>query len=165
MRRGRARAGTRVGPLTTTVGLAVLVAAGLAGCGNPAPPEAEPTGTVVVPIQPTLGPISTAEPTVDPSAAGASGDFDASQDLTTSACTESGATWSYSGTMANPDVAERTFTVAIFLVRTSDLTPVVTKEIEVTVPPGGTAPVEAKDFHRAPADGLECVTGATVKEQ
>jgi hypothetical protein len=76
--------------------------------------------------------------------------------------------WSYAGTLENPESDELTFTVAIILLKTSDMTEVVTKEVDITVPAKAKVPVEAKAFHTSPdsdrAD-LECLTGVTVKER
>lgn len=142
------------------LGLGIAV---LSGCGTPPAGSTTPTGTVSVPIQPTVTPLDTAWPTMDPSAAGAGGSFDASDQLTTTSCAAIDGVWSYDGTMANPTSTEQTFTVAITLVQTSDMSAAYTKEIEVTVPAGESAPVTAPDFHTDQAKGLECLTGATVK--
>lgn len=137
--------------------------AGLAGCGQPDPPDSTGVDTISVAIQPTMTPMSTEPETIDPSAAGSEGLFDASANLTTKSCAATGGVWSYSGTLKNPEGTELTFTVAIILV-TADLSPVETREVDVTVPAGATVPIEAKAFHTDPAPDLQCLTGVTVKE-
>lgn len=141
-----------------------MVTALLAACGQPDTPQPAGADTVSVPIQPTIAPISTEPETIDPSAAGSEGLFDASQNLTTTSCAATAGVWSYSGTLRNPESTELTFTVAVILVKAGDLTPVETKEIDVTVPVGGRVPIEAKAFHTDSATDLECLTGVTVKE-
>lgn len=136
----------------------------LAACGQPETPRSAEPGTVSVPIQPTITPISTAPETIDPSAAGSEGLFDASANLTTTSCAATDGVWSYSGTLKNPESTELRFTVALIIVKGSELTPVETKELQVTVPAGHTVPVEARAFYRSPDADLQCLTGVTVKE-
>jgi hypothetical protein len=146
------------------VALAVVV---LAGCGQPATSAPDVFETVSVPIQPTItpiAPITTGPETLDPRAPAAEGEFDASDHLKTTSCAATGGVWSYAGTLTNPQATQLTYTVAITLVRSSDMSEVVTKEVQVTVPAGGTARVEAKAFHTDAAKDLQCLTGVTVKE-
>lgn len=145
---------------------AALVA--LAGCGHPAP-EPSDDGTVSVAIQPTLTLDTPTPDVIDTSAAGAAGGFDLSAQLTTTSCAAVDGSWTFTGSLRNPGSDELRATVAISLVKTSDMTVVTTKEIDLVVPAGETVPVEAKDFHRDTAaadaaDGIECVTGASDKE-
>jgi hypothetical protein len=117
-------------------------------------------------VQPTLTPDSTTpDDSIDPSAPGGGGLFDASQSLTSSSCTATGDVWSFTGTLKNTDSDKHTFTVAVFIVKTSDGSDVASKEVEVTVAPGDSAPVEAKAFHTGDTTGVECLTGVTVKGQ
>lgn len=142
----------------------------LGGCGQP--PDTSPDGvqpTVSVPIQPTLEPLPTTAAsgpgTIDPSAASDGGLFDASDQLTSSTCTADAAgVWSFAGKVTNPDSTTHTFTIAIFLTTPTDPDPAVTKELDVTVPAGASAPVEAKAFASRDPKGVECLTGVTVKE-
>lgn len=143
---------------------AALTAVVLAGCSQPQAPAPDDLATVSVPIQPTITPISTEPETLDPTAPGAEGLFDASDHLKTTSCAATGGVWSYAGTLTNPEATALTFTVAIILVRSGDMSAVVTKEVEVTVPARGTVPVEAKAFHTDTATDLQCLTGVTVKE-
>lgn len=137
--------------------------AGLAACGQPNPPASTGFDTVSVAIQPTMTPMSTEPETIDPSAAGSEGLFDASANLTTKSCAATGGVWSYSGTLKNPESTKLTFTVAIILVK-ADLSPVETREIDVTVPAGASVPIEARAFHTDSTPELQCLTGVTVKE-
>jgi hypothetical protein len=154
----------RTAPLRRSVAVPLLVGALLAACGQPDPPPSTGVDTVSVPIQPTITSMSTEPETIDPSAAGSEGLFDASANLTTRSCAATAGVWSYSGSLTNPESSALTFTVAIILVKAGDLTPVETKEIDVRVPAGGSAPIEAKAFHTDSASDLECLTGVTVKE-
>lgn len=145
---------------------AVLLAS---SCGQPEASAPDVADTVSVPIQPTIAPLGT-EPEsfdIDPSAPAAEGLFDAASHLTTTSCAATGGVWSYSGTLENPERDEQTFTVAIILLKTSDMSAVATKEIDLTVAGGAKVPVEAKAFHTSPDSNpgdLECLTGVTVKE-
>ncbi|HET7397192.1 MAG TPA: hypothetical protein VFJ94_01620 [Intrasporangium sp.] len=158
------RSSSRTRHHVTAVAAAALSTIALAGCGQPsAEPGPTTEGTVEVPTQPTLAPIDTALPTLDPSAPGSGGYFDAADALTGTSCARTGGTWSFTGTLTNSDDMPHTFTVAVSLVRTTDLSQVTLKEITVTVPAGASYPVEARSFASDPATGLQCVTGATVK--
>jgi hypothetical protein len=154
---------------------AALVAAvvTLAACSQPAAdaPDRVLPSTVEVAIQPTILPIDPAATDFDddatepaPTDDGHDHPFDASDRLTGGKCAHSGDSWSFAGTMTNPSSDEVTYTVGVTLLSTKDMSDVVTKEITVTVPGGGTAPVEAKDFHKGPATDLTCLTGVTIKE-
>lgn len=141
---------------------------GLAACGQPSPPTGGPATTVDVVIQPTIAPLDPTAPDTDgpdPSAAVDESLFDASDALSNESCAEQGDSWSFTGTLTNKNDAPETYTVGITLLKVSDLSDVVTKEVTVTVPAGQSAPVEAKDFHTAPGKGITCLTGVTVKEQ
>lgn len=157
----RPKAGAR-GAVAALLGSVLL--SGLAACGTPPTAGSGPTGTVDVPIQPTLEPLDTRLPTIDPSAVEADGSFDVSEDLTTTSCAPTDGVWSYEGVIRNSSSSERAVTVAITLVQTSDMSVVYTKEVEVTIPAGGSAPVDVKGFRADPAKRLECLTGATIKE-
>lgn len=163
-RRDPARPRTWGRGAVAVLSVAVMVVGGLAACGTPPTGSSGPTGTVEVPIQPTIEPLDTRLPTIHPSAAEAGGSFDVSEELTTTSCAPVDGKWSYVGVMRNSSSSERTVTVAVTLVQTSDMSIAYTKEVEVTVPAGGSAPVDVKNFHAGPAKGLECLTGATVKE-
>lgn len=138
----------------------------LGACGQPDAPPPDAVDTVSVAIQPTITPIGTEPETfdIDPSAPAAEGLFDASSHLTTTSCAATGGVWNYAGTLENPENEPLTFTVAIILLRTSDMTEVETKELDITVPARAKVPVEAKSFYRSAETGLECLTGVTVKE-
>ena len=90
--------------------------------------------------------------------------FDASDALSDARCEAQGESWSFTGTLTNKDQAAETYTVGITLLKTSDMSEVTTKELTVTVQPGQSAPVEAKDFHTDPDKGLTCLTGVTIKD-
>lgn len=154
--------------------MAVLVATAVVGaaaaCGQPTPaPAPSVEATVEVPLQPTLAPLDTAAPpalppTMPPPVPGPSeGFFDPATALTGARCALTGGTWSFSGTLTNADTSPHTFTVAVSLLRAKDLSQAALTEIAVTVPAGGSAPVEAKDFSSDATPGLQCVSGATVK--
>jgi hypothetical protein len=153
--------------------LGAALVATVAACSQPSAqsPEGVRPTTVEVAIQPTILPIDPAGTDLGggatapaPSDDGHDHPFDASDRLTKANCAHSGDTWSFTGTMTNPDSDEVTYTVGVSLLSPTDMTAVDTKEITVTVPAGGTAPVEAKDFHKGPATGLTCLTGVTIKE-
>lgn len=148
--------------------LCLPLVVGLGGCGQPTSPAPSTPTTVDVPIQPTIAPVGpdaleTAPP--DPSAAAGDSLYDASAALTGATCTAKGGSWSFSGLLTNANQTPETYTVGISLLRAADLSPVFTTEVVVTVPAGASSPVEAQAFHRAPAKGLTCLTGVTVKEQ
>lgn len=159
--------GREAGRLRAAYAGVVLGAALLtASCGQPEPSAPELPGTVSVPMQPTITPIGTEPeiPDIDPSAPAAEGLFDASSHLTTTRCAPTDGVWDYTGTLTNPESEQLTFTVAIILLKAADMTEVETKELDLTVAGGATVPVEVKSFHRSSEDGLECLTGVTVKE-
>lgn len=155
-------------PLTYAAGLALAVAAlvGVAGCGEPAQPTEE--GTVSVPIQPTLTPVTPEPETVDTSEPGAGGLFDLGDLLTTESCDQAGGVWSYRGTFTNETDDELNVAVAISLASSADLNLLTVHEVELTVPAGETVPVEAPDFYSNqdvdPAS-VQCLTGVTDKDQ
>jgi hypothetical protein len=150
------------------LGLSASLVLALAGCGQPAPssPDDSVAPTVSVAVQPTItaetpsddvpDPVDTTEP-VD------GGLFDAASSLTGATCAPSGESWSFSGTLTNSDTQAHTFTVAVFIVKTSDASAVADKEVDVTLAAGATAPVSIKDFHTGPSKGVECLSGVTVK--
>lgn len=145
----------------TAYAVLVLSAALVAGCGQPTPPPPGGLGTVSVAIQPTITPLST-QPDVGASAPPDEG-LDVSDHLKTTSCAAHDGVWSYTGSFTNPEPTELNVTVAIILVRTSDMSQVETKEITLPVPGGATVPVEAKAFYTSTATDLDCLTGATVK--
>lgn len=149
-------------------GLALATAlAALTACGQPGSPTPPVPTTVDVAIQPTIAPVGPSAPdtdALDPSAAVSEDLYDASDALSDARCEPQGDSWSFSGTLTNTQAGPETYTVGITLLKVSDLSEVVTKEVTVTVPPGQHVPVEAKDFHTGPAAGLRCLTGVTVKE-
>ncbi len=160
---GREAGRTRAAYAVVILGAVLLLSA----CGQPEASAPDVADTVSVPIQPTITPLGTEPDSVDidPSAPAAEGLFDAASHLTTTSCAATGGVWSYAGTLENPESDELTFTVAIILLKTSDMSAVVTKEVDLTVPAKATVPVEAKAFHTSPDADLECLTGVTVKER
>ena len=137
----------------------------LSGCGQPSPSDpGDGVGpTVSVALQPTLRLDTSTPDPVDTSAAGSAGLFDASQALVSETCTATGDTWSFTGRLENTDTAEHAFTVGVFVTATADGSQISGKEIVVTVPAGGSAPVAAKKFYTGRTKGVECLTGVTVK--
>lgn len=149
----------------TTLTLAAATVTILSGCGQPSPSETDDGvgPTVSVALQPTLRPDTVTPDPVDPSAPSSGGLFDASQALVSEACTATGDAWSFTGRVENTDTAEHAFTVGVFVTATADGTQIGGKEIVVTVPAGGSAPVAAKNFFTGRTKGVECLTGVTVK--
>ena len=151
-----------------TVALAVcasLVLA-LAGCGQPTPSADTVAPTVSVPVQPTITADTPSDDVPDPADTTAPSDgglFDAASSLTSTSCTAKGESWSFTGTLTNADSEEHTFTVAVFLVKTSDGSDVAGKEVDVKLAAGAATPVSIKNFHSGPSAGLECLSGVTVK--
>lgn len=137
----------------------------LGGCGQPSSAQTDDgvAPTVSVAVQPTLRPDTSTPDPVNPSAASAGGLFDASQALVSEACTATGDAWSFTGRLENTDTAEHAFTVGVFVTAKADGTQIGGKEIVVTVPAGGSAPVAAKNFFTGVTKGVECLTGVTVK--
>jgi hypothetical protein len=147
----------------------VLVAAVLGACGQPTPsdPDDSLAPTVSVAVQPTILP-DTATTTDDPtpSAAGDGGLFDAGSSLSGVRCAPgAGDVWDLTGTLKNPDTEQHTFTVAVFIVKTADGSEVVSKEVDVPLQAGQSAPVSVERFWTGPKKGVECLTGVTVKDQ
>lgn len=144
---------------------AALVLA-LAACGQPTPqsPDDSVDPTVSVAVQPTITrDTPDAElPAATPTAA-SSGLFDASSSLSGTKCVPAGDSWSFSGTLTNSDTDEHTFTVAVFLVKNSDGSTVASKEVDVKLAAGATAPVTIPGFATAPKAGVQCLSGVTVK--
>lgn len=159
---GREAGRRRAAYAAVVLGAVLLTAA----CSQPVVAPSDDTGTVSVPIQPTITPIGTEPETVDidPSAPAAEGLFDVSDHLKTTSCAATDGVWDYKGSLTNPESEQLTFTVAIILLKTSDMSQVETKELDITVPGGATVPVEVKSFYRSPEAGLQCLTGVTVKE-
>jgi hypothetical protein len=145
------------------VGLVSALALG--ACGQPTRSDDAIGPTVSVAVQPTIAPETPTIDTPDTTAPVAGGLFDASTSLVASTCRPTGDSWDFSGTVQNTDSVSHTFTVAVFIVRTSDSSDVAGKEIDVTVAPGAKGDVAAKGFWRGPASGVECLTGVTVKDQ
>lgn len=156
-------------PLTYAAGLALAVTSlvGVAGCGQPDQAPSD-EGTVSVPIQPTITPLQTEPEAVETSAAGSGGLFDLGDLLTTESCDQTDGVWSYRGTFANTTGEELPITVAISLVSSADMTLLTVHEMDLTVPPGETVPVEAPAFHSDPdvdPATVQCLTGVTDKDQ
>jgi hypothetical protein len=148
--------------------LGLTVVTGLAACGQPTPPRAAAPTTVDVIMQTTIAPLDPAAPDTDapnPSAPADESLFDASDALSDANCAAQGDVWSFSGKLTNKNDAPETYTVGITLLKASDMSEAFTTEVTVTVAPGQSTPVEAKDFHTAPAKGITCLTGVTVKDQ
>lgn len=154
---------------TCAVVLGAGLVVGLTGCGQPSPRASTPPAptTVDVVIQPTIAPYdpTAADTAPDPSAPADESLEDASAALTDESCEPQGDVWSFSGTLTNKNATAETYTIGITILKTSDTSDVFTRELTVTVQPGQSVPVSAKDFHRAPAKGLTCLTGVTVKGQ
>lgn len=151
-----------------TVALAVPVALvlALAGCGQPTPSDDAVAPTVSVPVQPTITADTPSDDVPDPAdttAPSGGGLFDAASSLTSTSCTANGQSWSFTGTLTNSDSEEHTFTVAVFLVKTSDGSDVAGKEVDVKLAAGAATPVSIKNFHTGPSAGVECLSGVTVK--
>jgi hypothetical protein len=149
------------------LGVSASLVLALSACGQPTPqsPDDSVAPTVSVPVQPTITrdtPDDLPAPT-DTTAASGGGLFDASSSLSGTTCAPSGDSWSFSGTLKNSDTQEHTFTVAVFLVKTSDGSDVASKEVDVKLAAGATAPVTIPDFHTGPKAGVECLSGVTVK--
>lgn len=161
----RRRAVGRYAVRLATLTLAAATVTALSGCGQPSPAgTGDGVGpTVSVALQPTLRPDTSTPDPVDPSAASSGGLFDASQALVSQACTATGDVWSFTGRLENTDTAEHAFTVGVFVTVTADGTQIGGKEIVVTVPAGGSAPVTAKNFFTGRTKGVECLSGVTVK--
>lgn len=172
---GRPRTATRVirtprayAVPTVALGLSTSLVLALAGCGQPAPssPDDSVAPTVSVPVQPTITaetPSDDVPDPVDTTDPGDGGLFDAASSLTGATCAPTGESWSFTGTLTNSDTQEHTFTVAVFIVKSSDGSDVASKEVDVTLAAGATAPVSIKDFHTGPSKGVECLSGVTVK--
>ncbi len=161
------RARVRVAPGRTAGLVAVGLASALAlgACGQPTPSDDAVGPTVSVEVQPTIAPETPTVEAPDTTAPVAGGLFDASTSLVASTCAPTADVWNFAGTVQNTDSVPHTFTVAVFIVRTSDSSDVAGKEIDVTVGAGEKGDVAAKGFWRGPAAGVECLTGVTVKEQ
>ncbi len=144
----------------------ILAAVGVLGaCGQPTPSDDGVGATVSVKVQPTIAPETETVEAPATTAPVTGGLFDAASSLVASSCRPTGSSWDFAGTVENTDTVEHTFTVAVFIVRTSDAADVAGKEIDVLVAPGGKADVAAKGFWRGPEAGVQCLTGVTVKEQ
>lgn len=162
----------RAHPTTLRAAGAVLLGlglvTGLGACGQPAAPRAAGPTTVDVVIQPTIAPLDPTAPDTDapsPSEAVHEDLFDASDALTAESCKPQGDSWSFTGTLTNKNDAPETYTVGITLLKDADMSDVFTKEVTLTLKPGESAPVEAKDFHTVAPKGVTCLTGVTVKDQ
>ncbi|GAB3872734.1 hypothetical protein [Terrabacter terrigena] len=148
------------------LGLALPTLATLAGCGQPTPasPDDSVAPTVSVAVQPTITAETPDDDAADPSAEPTDGGlFDASSSLSGATCEPTGDSWSFTGTLTNSDTEEHTFTVAAFIVKVSDGSDVASKELDVKLAPGASAPVAIRNFHTGPKTGVECLNGVTVK--
>ena len=151
-------------PLAYAAALGLVVA--LAGCGQPAPsaPGEGPGATVSVAVQPTIEPVTPSDDVPsDPSAAVEEDPYDASSSLTSSTCEPVGDVWSFTGTLKNSGTEQHTYSVGVFIIKTADSSEVASKEVEVTVAPGATAPVQVEGFWKGAKTGVECLTGVTIK--
>ena len=150
-------------PARYAAALGLVVALG--GCGQPtAAPDDTIAPTVSVPVQPTILPVTpTEDMPADPSAPVDDDLYDASSSLTSGTCAPTGDEWSFTGTLKNSDTEEHTYSVGVFIVKVSDGSEVASREVEVTVPAGGSAPVTVEHFWTGPKTGVECLTGVTVK--
>ena len=159
---GRTRRAYAVQALTLTLAVTTL-----AGCGQPTPatPDDSVAPTVSVAVQPTITAETPTDDAADPSQAPTDGGlFDAASSLSEASCEPTGDSWSFTGTLTNSDTEEHTFTVAAFIVKVSDGSDVASKEIQVELAPGASAPVAIRDFHTGPRAGVECLNGVTVKD-
>ena len=161
----RARARVAAGRSTGLLAAGIAAVLALGACGQPTPSDDAVGPTVSVEVQPTIAPETPTVEAPDTTAPVAGGLFDASTSLVASTCQPTGDVWNFAGTVQNSDTEPHTFTVAVFVVRTSDGSDVAGKEIDVTVGPGEKGDVAAKAFWRGPATGVECLTGVTVKEE
>ena len=144
----------------------MAVAGGLAGCGQPSPSDSADgvAPTVSVAVQPTIRPETSTSDAVNPvgrRAAVASSTRRGA--LVSSACTASGDVWSFVGRLENTDTAEHAFTVGVFVTANADGSQIGGTEVVVTVPAGRSAPVAAKNFYTGRTQGVQCLTGVTVK--
>lgn len=156
--RSAARAGRAL-----ALGLALTA---LAACGQPTPgnPDDSVAPTVSVPAQPTITAETPTDDAADPSVEPTDGGlFDASSSLSGVSCEPTGDSWSFTGTLANSDTEEHTFTVAAFVLKLSDGSQAASKEIDVKLAAGASAPVAIRDFWTGPKAGVECLSGVTVK--
>jgi len=146
--------------------VALVLAVALAGCSQPAPAPGDPDDsvapTVSVPVQPTVLPETPSDETADPSAPVDTDPYDASSSLTGGTCAPTGDVWNFTGTLKNSDTEQHTFSVGVFIVK-PDGSEVASREVEVTVAPGATAPVAVRNLWKGPSTGVECLTGVTVK--
>ena len=152
--------------LALGVALATQALTTLAACGQPTPrnPDDAVAPTVSVPVQPTITAETPDDAAADPSEEPTDGGlFDASSSLSGVTCEPSGESWSFTGTLANSDTAAHTFTVAAFVLKVSDGSQVASKEIDVKLAAGASAPVAIRDFWTGPKAGVECLSGVTVK--
>jgi hypothetical protein len=161
--RARVRPRAVRGAGCVAAGLAAAIALG--ACGQPTPSDDAVGPTVSVQVQPTIAPETPTVEAPDTTAPVAGGLFDAATSLVASTCAPTGDVWNFAGTVQNTDSVPHTFTVGVFIVRTSDGSEVAGKEIDVTVGPGEKGDVAAKAFRRGPAAGVECLTGVTVKQE
>ena len=150
----RGRRGARAYAVpTVALALSASLVLAVAGCGQPTrSPDDAVAPTVSVAMQPTITP--------GPSDGSL---FDAASSLTSTSCRATGESWSFTGTLTNADSQEHTFTVAVFLVKTSDGSDVASKEVDVLLAAGAAKPVSIKNFHTGPSTGVECLSGVTVK--
>ena len=153
---------------TVALGMSAALVLALAGCGQPTRSETEDAvaPTVSVPVQPTITPETPTEDLPDPADTTAPSDgglFDAASSLTSTTCTATDGSWSFTGTLTNSASEPHTFTVAVFLVKTSDGSDVAGKEVDIDLAAGARTPVSVPDFHTGPATGVECLSGVTVK--
>ncbi|GAA2741172.1 hypothetical protein GCM10009868_06260 [Terrabacter aerolatus] len=149
------------------LGLSASLVLALAACGQPAPSPDSVPPTVSVAVQPTITPDTPSDDVPDAgstTAASGAGLFDAASSLTSANCAASGNSWSFTGTLTNSDSQEHTFTVAVFIVKSSDGSNVAGKEVDVTLAAGAATPVSIKNFHSGPTAGVECLSGVTVKD-
>ena len=164
----RGRRGARAYAVpTVALALSTSLVLAVAGCGQPTPsPDDAVAPTVSVPLQPTIMPVTPSDDAPDPAATTGASDgslFDAASSLTNTSCRATGESWSFTGTLTNSDDQEHTFTVAVFLVKTSDGSDVASKEVDVKLAAGAATPVSVKNFHTGPSTGIECLSGVTVK--
>ena len=163
--RARLTAYPRTAPTRLVTAVAVVLVGVLAGCGQPTPssPDDSVAATVSVPVQPTILPTTpTQDAPANPSAPVEEDPYDASSSLTGGTCAPQGDQWSFTGTLKNSDTDEHTYSVGVFIVK-PDGSQVASKEVEVTVAPGASAPVRVENFWKGPKNGVECLTGVTVK--
>ena len=147
-------------PATPSTSIAVVPAllvalVGLAGCSSGEPDAPMSSG----PVTPAVG---SATPAPTGTTVADKGGVGAHKDLTSPSCTvDAAGVWSFTGSVANPEKSAQRYTVELSVVDPNGWSVIGSKDVEVTVPAGKTAPVAAKAFFtekKADAAKHQCVT-------